>query len=311
MLVRPGAHPRIHILGLGSIGTFTAHGLKQVSDPPAWHTPSSSSSSSSYKACGDHINHLIVTVKSTQTVRALRPLKPRLTQSSTILFLQNGCGMVDEVNNHLFPDPATRPNYITGVISHGVTLTAPLHARHTGAFSISLGLVPREDARNPIRHQRPTPDEPKNHNNDDKQNRLQALLPLSPILNATNHPYTTTHQIQLEKLAVNAFCNPVCALHNAPNGILLAPSGPIATLRREILSEISNIVLHLPEFQGVPGVCERFAPHRLEETVLGILERTRWTVCSMVVDVRKGRETEVKFINGYWVRRGREVGVAV
>ncbi|KAL4954464.1 6-phosphogluconate dehydrogenase C-terminal domain-like protein [Aspergillus filifer] len=348
MSVRPITHPRIHILGLGSIGTFTAHGLKQIPDPPAvtlllhreslyddylrnkgnitlrtldgrqisqggydvevykddkWQTPSSTSSSSSYKTCDDHINHLIVTVKSTQTVRALRPLKPRLMRSSTILFLQNGCGMVDEVNTHLFPDPASRPNYITGVISHGVTLTSPFHATHTGASSISLGL-----------HQHPTTDEREttldNPDGNDKH-LLQTLLPLSPCLNATSTPYATTHQIQLEKLAVNAFCNPVCAIHNAPNSILLACSGPIATPRRDIMAEISNIVLHLPELSGVPGLRERFAPSRLEETVLGILERTRETVCSMVVDVRGGRETEVSFINGYWVRRGREVGVGV
>ena len=29
----------------------------------------------------------------------------------------------------------------------------------------------------------------------------------------------------------------------------------------------------------------------------------------MVWDLRAGRKTEVRFINGYWVRRGREVGV--
>ncbi|OOF95051.1 hypothetical protein ASPCADRAFT_5637 [Aspergillus carbonarius ITEM 5010] len=330
------SRPRIHVLGLGSIGTFTAHGLHDIPDPPAvtlllhrqslydeylrnnrhitlttldgqsiphsnydvevyhptgtWHTPSPSSSSpTSFIETNTPITHLILTVKATQTISALRSLQPRPTSSSTILFLQNGCGMIDDVNHHLFPDPNTRPTYITGVISHGVTLTSPFHATHTGASSISLGTVPSTTT--------PTT----------KKEYMLHALPLSPRLTATSHPYPTLLQIQLEKLAVNAFCNPVCALHDSKNAILFN----FPDLRREILTEISNIVLRLPELRGVDGVEERFAVDRLEETVNGILERTRETVCSMVGDVRAGRETEVRFINGYWVRRGREVGVSV
>ncbi|KAL4952897.1 ketopantoate reductase [Aspergillus filifer] len=167
--------PRIHVLSLGSIGTFTAHGLAANPNGPAvtlllhreslyneflrnnrqislrtlagttvrhggysaelfrdgkWQTPSSSSSSSSSphsvstasRADNDITDHLIVTVIATQTVPVLRPLTARLKPSSTILFLQNGCGMLDEVSAHLFPDPPTRPHYLVGVISHGVTL---------------------------------------------------------------------------------------------------------------------------------------------------------------------------------------------
>ena len=44
-------------------------------------------------------------------------------------------------------------------------------------------------------------------------------------------------------------------------------------------------------------------------TVVDILTKTAETTCSMVWDLRAGRETEVKFIKGYWVQRGKEVGV--
>ncbi|PYI12328.1 6-phosphogluconate dehydrogenase C-terminal domain-like protein [Aspergillus sclerotiicarbonarius CBS 121057] len=338
------ATPRIHVLGLGSIGTFTAHGLKDIPSPPAvtlllhrqslydeylrnngkitlntldgkkishddydvevchdgtWHIPPSSPSSSTFTETTSEIKHLILTVKATQTVSALRSLTPRLTSSSTILFLQNGCGMIDDVNEHLFPDPKTRPIYIMGVISHGVTLTSPFNATHTGASTISLGAVPPTTTQN-------TPNTTTTTTTNDKEYLLQSL-PLSPRLTTTTYPYSTLLQIQLEKLSVNAFCNPVCALHNAKNGILFT----FPSLRRSILSEISNIVLNLPELQNVPGVKERFSVNRLEETVNGILERTRETTCSMVVDLRAGRETEVRYINGYWVKRGREVGVEV
>ncbi|BCS30215.1 ketopantoate reductase family protein [Aspergillus puulaauensis] len=333
------SRPHIHVLGLGSIGTFTAHGLQDIPEPPEvtlllhreslyeeyirdsgritlrtldggitkhdgynvelyksgkWQTPSS------FTPANNKINNLIVTVKATQTVSALDALKSRLSPSSTVLFLQNGCGMIDDVNEQLFPDPTTRPNYIVGVISHGVTLDSPFNATHTGAAAISLGSVPRATTPAQQRSGDTTGEEGEGY-------MLTTLLAQSPRLAATSYTYTDVLQIQLEKLAVNGFCNPVCALHDAKNAILFG----FPELRREILSEISNIVLHLPELAGVPGVRERFCVERLESTVNGILERTRETTCSMVVDLRGRRETEVRYINGYWVRRGREVGVSV
>lgn len=323
--------PRIHVLGMGSIGTFTAHGLRAMPNPPPvtllLHR---ASLADAYRATGrqirletadgtvipqtgydlevlrdghwhgetgpvpsdaTNIDHLIVSVKAPQTVAALTPLRARLSPHSTILFLQNGCGMIDTVTEHLFPDPTTRPHYAVGVVSHGVALTQPFHVTHTGPAAMSLGRVPPPPGRTPA----PARD-------DD----LLATLPRSPRFNARTDAYTQVFQTQLEKLALNAFCNPTCALHDAKTGFLVT----MPALRRAILTEISAVVLALPELQGVPGVRERFAIDRLEETVRYILTQNAETTCSMVWDMRAGRETEVRFINGYWVRRGREVGVA-
>jgi 2-dehydropantoate 2-reductase len=80
-------------------------------------------------------------------------------------------------------------------------------------------------------------------------------------------------------------------------------------LRRQILTEVSNVVMMLPELRHIRGVQDRFAVDRLGATVIDILTKTAETTCSMVWDLRAGRETEIRFINGYWVRRGKEVGV--
>jgi 2-dehydropantoate 2-reductase len=55
---------------------------------------------------------------------------------------------------------------------------------------------------------------------------------------------------------------------------------------------------------------QRFAVDKMKATVKAIIEKTFHTTCSMVWDLRAGRETEIKFINGYWVKRGKEVRVA-
>lgn len=80
-------------------------------------------------------------------------------------------------------------------------------------------------------------------------------------------------------------------------------------MRGSLLEEISQVVLALPELKGVPGVEERFSVERLESNVNIIIEKTAQPTCSMVWDLRAGRETEIKFINDPWSRMGRSTGV--
>jgi 2-dehydropantoate 2-reductase len=332
--------PPIHILGLGSIGTFVAHTLADIPERPAvnllHHRPSlldgyiqseqkltlttrvgQSVLHTDYGLellrestwygvdpdayapdvagiqeyaqfpVGDTISNLIICVKSTQTVSALRPLLPRLSPTSTILFLQNGAGMIEDANTHLWPNPATRPNYITGVISHGVTLNRSFDITHTGPAATAIGPVPRDD------------------NTTQPASHILDVLPLSPRLNCKTYDWPTILCIQLEKLACNAFSNPLCALADAPTSYLFSVTETLHAL----MAEISAIILALPELQGVDGIEDRFSAKALEKTVMEIVERNKAGTTSMVWDIRKGRETEVTYINGYWSRRGREVGV--
>ncbi|KAH6873272.1 putative 2-dehydropantoate 2-reductase family protein [Alternaria rosae] len=333
------ASPRIHVLGLGSIGTFTAHSLADIPARPAvnlllhrsslmneylrtrkrlllqtregqqiaqtgygvevlngkeWHTVQELRIVGNAEALqlpgpptDEIINDLIVCVKSTQTVAALQPLLPRLSRTSNVTFLQNGAGMIEDANMFLWPDPHTRPNYITGVISHGITLNGPFNVTHTGPAATSVGPVPREDG---DISQTPSP--------------LLEILPLAPRLNCRAYPWPTILQIQLEKLACNALSNPICALEDAVTAYILS----IPETNKRLMQEISSVILALPELQGVEGVKERFSAKALHATVMDIIEKNRATTVSMVWDMRHRRETEIRYINGYWARRGREVG---
>lgn len=78
---------------------------------------------------------------------------------------------------------------------------------------------------------------------------------------------------------------------------------------RTLISYISAISKALPEFEGVPGVKKSLPPERLETTVMAIVDRNRQTTCSMVWDMRAGRDTENRYMNGYCSRRGNELGV--
>lgn len=330
--------PRVHVIGLGSIGTFAAHSISEIPSGPTvtlllhrksllqeyrsagsqirfesrdgkkitsqgyeietlsdgqWHSSSlASPNDDGWKVDREPISNLVVCVKATQTVSAIHSLANRLNRDSNILFLQNGAGMIDAINDQLFSDPLSRPNYLIGVISHGVTLNKPFDITHTGFSATSIGAVPRDSVNIGAI--------PKS-----QSSYLLNTLPRSTTLNATSYCYTDILQIQLEKLAVNAFCNPVCALNDARNEFLFS----MPELRQALLQEISRVILSLPELKGVVGLEERFSAKNLEATVNIIIQKTAKTTCSMVWDLRAGRETEINFINGSWSRMGRKVGV--
>lgn len=106
--------------------------------------------------------------------------------ASNILFLQNGSGMIEEINANLFQDPSTRPSYLIGVISHGLTLNSLFNISHSGFSATSIGAVPHDHCART-----------KTSSDSQSGNLLQAL-PLSTTLNLTSYCYADLLQIQLE-----------------------------------------------------------------------------------------------------------------
>ncbi|KAL1305974.1 hypothetical protein AAFC00_004110 [Neodothiora populina] len=248
------------------------------------------------------IHNLIVTVKAPHTISAIRPIKHRLLPTSTICFIQNGMGTIDDVNRALFPDPATRPNYMQGILNHGVnqaSVTDPFTAIHAGHGTLALGILPREE--DSLSLQDSVPFSP-------NARYLLRTLTRTPVLAAVGVPPIDLIQLQLEKLAVNSVINPLTVLLDAPNGSILY-NYAITRSMRLILAEVSLVLRSLPELRGLPNAHARFAPDRLESLVVNVANVTANNISSMLADVRAGRQTEARWISGYVVRRGEQLGL--
>lgn len=260
------------------------------------------------------IYNLIVTTKAPSTVSALSAIAHRLTPASTICFLQNGMGVIDEVNEELFPDEATRPNYMQGIISHGVHSSTAFSATHAGAGTIQLGLLPRGPLTPPAETSAvDSTGEPEDQRTlastwAPSSRYLLRTLTRSPALCAVGLSPTDLLCAQLEKLAINCLVNPITALLDVRNGTLLY-NYHISRAMRLLLSEISLVVRSLPELRGMPNLETRFAAARLETLAVSVADKTGNNISSMLADVRRGLQSEIDYINGYIVRRGDEVGV--
>ena len=241
----------------------------------------------------DHlIYHLIVAVKGPHTVNAIRPYLHRLTPQSTILFVQNGMGMVDEVNKELFPSEADRPHYMVGVLSHGLYGKNPFDIVHAGEGTLALGLL---SAKNNVQYP-------------PSARYLLRTMTRTPVFVAVGMQPIELLQQQLDKLAVNAVINPLTALFDCLNSSLL-DNFFVTRVMRLLLAEISVVFRSLPELENVVNVNMRFDTARLESMVVGVAKLTGANQSSMLQDVRAGRETEIDYISGYIVKRGEEQGI--
>lgn len=249
----------------------------------------------------DIIYNLIVTVKAPQTIRALQAVAHRLGRSSTILFLQNGMGIIEEVNEKLFPNERDRPTYIIGVVSHGLYSEKIFSVVHAGEGTMALGIMPRM----------PMSEQPNPENLATMAPSalyLQRTMTRTPVFVAVGFSPTDLLQQQLDKLAANCIINPLTALLGCNNGGLISNYHCTRVIRL-LLAEISLVLRKLPELKNVPNVNMRYDTQRLEKLVFNIAKTTAGNQSSMLQDLRAGKETEIDYINGYIIKCGEEMGV--
>jgi 2-dehydropantoate 2-reductase len=319
---------RIHILGVGNLGRLFAHSLATKFNPPPitlllhretlfseWEQagrkvdittngkPSSATNIDvevlELGSAPDPISNLIVTTKTINTVKAIDCIKDRLNGDSTILFAQNGMGTTDQVTSLVFPDPSTRPQYLAGITSHGVYSTGPFSSVHAGFAHVSLGPVS-------------SPSSPFTGLNPQSQYLIDQVT-RAKVLNAKEVSAQELTILQLQKLVINAMMNPLTVIFDCKNGELFT-RGAIVQTMRQLLAEASHVLLSLPELRSASSdedINSLFSTQTLEELVLDVAEKTAANTSSMLQDVRAGRETEIDYINGYIVRRGKELGVDV
>lgn len=151
----------------------------------------------------------------------------------------------------------------------------------------------------------------------DQTHPLLNALTSAPILSCTSVSAPTLRNLQLEKLTINAILNPLTAILGIKNGEILHHA-PVVRITRLLVEECSRILISLPELQSSysdstegheMSTEERFAPDRLEGLVRTVAQKTAANTSSMLQDVQGGRETEIEYINGYFVRRAKETGV--
>jgi 2-dehydropantoate 2-reductase len=249
------------------------------------------------------IHVLIVAVKAHHTIHSIQLVKHRLSRHSTILFLQNGLGSLDELDTELFPNASVRPYYMSAVVTHCIRRNKFFSATHTAMGSISLGSSPRTTEAFKASMSLKAPP---------GADGLVSLFKRAYYLNAAVRSPQELLQQQLNKLVTNSVHNPLTSLLDCSIEGLITSTNPLVQATSDALvCEFSDIIKALP----LSGLISKedleteFSAAKLKTTINQIGQRAGAHTTSMLQDLRNGEQTEIMYLNGCFMRWAVDLGI--
>jgi 2-dehydropantoate 2-reductase len=279
---------RIGIVGAGSLGTLFGHRLAAYNDvllleqrPDVVDAVQRNGvlvegESRPARATSEprelfDVQVLFVFVRATDTLRALRPFAAQLSPATAIVSLQNGLGNEEAIKTCL---GSTIP-LVIGATTESALSIGPGEVRRIGEGTTVLGSAGASP---------------------EACNRVVRLLVEAGF--AANAAYDIRPHLW-GKLIANAAINPISALLDRPNGIVLTDeyAGEVARSLAQEAATVAN-AMRIPLPFSDPW-----------SYVRTIVEQTAELDNSMLFDLRSGVRTEVDFINGAVVAAGRRAAV--
>lgn len=252
------------------------------------------------------ISNLIVTTRAQQTIAALRTITHRLDHNSTICFVNGGMGIIEEVNEHIFPDKHSRPFYMQARSGHDVrhidNHNFSIEDREGG--DISFTICNRTVATHTI-----APSIVKTHRYWSSSSRyILRRFTAIPDLCASGYSKKQFLLDHLQRVATNCIIGPYSVIYNCFANELLY-NRAISNSIKGLLEEISTVLIALPEMQKVESRHKAFGLEKLEAMLYGQLEKMGRNRTQMWRDVNDGRRTAIDYYNGYIIKRAEELGI--
>ncbi|KAI9264980.1 ketopantoate reductase PanE/ApbA C terminal-domain-containing protein [Phascolomyces articulosus] len=241
---------------------------------------------------------VVVTTKSQHAKEAVRSIKPYLSRSSTLVLLQNGMGVADELLESLWSTRKERqesaPAIILGVNRHATVRTEPFSVQHVSGWErpgdgYFLAAFP------------PSPDFTSSEQQQykDQTNAVMQGFCNVPGLNTKVVEWQDLQTRMMRKLVVNCGMNAITGILESTNGDMIRnPHG--SQLIRTICEECAQVLTEL-------NTTADDLYEMVESTAIGSSE----TKCTTVQDILAKRLTEIEYINGYVIRLAKERNIPV
>ncbi|RKU45491.1 hypothetical protein DL546_000069 [Coniochaeta pulveracea] len=249
------------------------------------------------------ISHLIVTIPAASAVRSIYTILPRITSETVVCFLQNGLGVAEAVNEAFFPNPADRPLYVLGHMTHTLApkLGEPFTVSEVSQGKLMLTALGHNLGHSPIRYHPPI-------ERNDRIAHFINLMATAPRLQAGGYSLEDMMIKKLKRLIVTSVLEPLTVVLNC-NFETLFKNTYANSMIDQLLGEILAVVARLPELRGSTEIQSMIRRGDFRNHVYKRLVFFKNSNSRMQVQTMRGHQTDIDFLNGYFVIRGREVGV--
>ena len=232
-------------------------------------------SATSEVSAARNANVVLFCVKTYDNEQASQTLAAHVTPGAVVVSLQNGVDNVERIRS------AAGIEAIAAVVYVAVAMAGPGRVQHSGRGDLIIGNLLR-----------------------DGPNRQGDLDACAKLFARAGIPCRISENIEAElwtKMIINCAYNAISALGRAKYARLAQNQWTrdlMIKVTEEALTVAGAAGVHLPETNIV-------------EDVLQIAETMSGAMSSTAQDIARGRRTEIDSLNGYLVRRGAELGIAV
>ena len=218
---------------------------------------------------------VLFSVKSNDTDGAAREIAQYLAPEAVVLSLQNGVDNVARIRLHL------KQQVVPALVYAAAEMSAPGRVRHTGGGNLIIGRL-RDGHPDDAACERP-------------------LDELAAFLTEAGIPVAISDRIEIElwsKLVMNCAYNAISALCGARYGAMVAQPEV-----RAVMSDAVNEVAAVAAAKGIR------LPDNIVAAAIRLADGMPVTMSSTAQDIRRGKRTEIDYLNGYVAREGEALGI--
>lgn len=221
----------------------------------------------------DHpISRLLVCCKSHQTLSALSDIAPHLAPNATVVVVQNGMGVAEQLQKQ-YP----QWQLFSGTTTNGAHRSAPFTITPAGRGDTLIGSL---------------------------TGNFRQAETLAESLSCPGFPVNACSDITealWQKLAINCAINPLTVRYRCRNGELLSNPAAYRDLQ-QVCEEFFQLSVALGRESWVEN---------LLDTVTEVACKTAANRSSMLQDVEAGRATEIEAITGYVCGIAADAGIDI
>ncbi|KAH6630296.1 hypothetical protein B0J18DRAFT_96422 [Chaetomium sp. MPI-SDFR-AT-0129] len=253
---------------------------------------------------GSVIENLVVTLPPAHVVRVIGQIKHRLDHRSSICLINQALGVEEALIAAHFPDELRRPAFIQGHLTTSLTHTDDrfsIQEVRQGRLFLSLFTPHNPEPGERFRVKRhPPPERTIRHTH------LLRLLTAMPGLHATGHSFPEFLQKKLPTVIFRTVADPLAALFNCRYEHL-RQSRYARWLMDQLIGELARIVSLLPECRESPRFRQIDTVAWLRKEMDRRLMLKRTADSKMRAQFVWGWATDIEFLSGYFINRGREL----